>query len=262
LNGASPRIMRLKLISLAFLIALLAQSCGIDFQTRAVDKARNYALDNLKQLNETQRSFIRYTDPVIMDRVIYRMNNTGRYCDLLHVCMVWKVPGMDSSIVVAGHAERSLLEWNPDRIIIEDLTAPDSIIAKNQEDAIIFAMNRMLSLSDAERNHIRFTPAEIYKTKFALPEDETKDENRTLSRWEAYLKSKEKKPEPIQYSVVWKMPPNGTEAIVISGLAPSEKSTGKWKPATGMKISVAELDAMKISGNLAPVWPQEQNAKK
>ncbi len=233
---------------------LLMASCGIDFQTKAVDKARNYALENLKDLNEPQRDFIRYTDPVIMDRVIYRMRGST---DMMHICMVWQVPGVDGSVVVAGHGERSLLEWSPDRILIEDLKPKDLVIGAATQRAVEFAMTRMLHLSDHERNRVRFTPPEVYASKLDIEPDEPKDSGKPLSRWEAYLKSKEQKTKPVQYSFVWKAQDEASR-IVVCGFSPKE-GLGGWKAQEGMKIKASELEGFKASGDLAAV-PQQAKA--
>jgi hypothetical protein len=250
--------MRFLVLTLSLLAALALASCGIDFQTKAVEKARDYALDNLKQLNETQRDFIRYTEPTIMNRVIYRMgdgksDNSG---DMLHLCMVWRVPGVDGSVVVAGHGERSLLEWSPDRILIEDMNAPDSVLAAANKEAVTFVMSRMLHLSDAERNRVRFTPPELFKTKFDVDPEDVKASEKPLSRWEAYLKSKEKKAQPVQYSFVWNAEEAGGK-IVVCGYSPKE-GVERWKAKEGMKIDAARLKEMELSENLAPAWPVKE----
>lgn len=236
---------------------MILTSCGIDFKTRAVDKARNYALENLKQLSEPQRDFIRYTDPVIMDRVIYRLRGSN---DMMHTCMVWTVPGMgDASVVVAGHGERSLLEWCPDRIVIEDMKGPDALLANATTNAITFVMSRMLHLSDHERNRVRFTPPEVYATNFDVDAEEVKENEKPLSRWEAYMKAKERKAQPVQYSFAWKAEPD-SERIVVCGYSTKKGLVG-WKAVEGMKIKAAELDAAKLSGNIASLLPEEEAPK-
>ena len=249
--------MRFPAIILSVLAAMLFTSCGIDFQTKAVEKARSYALDNLRQLNETQRDFIRYTDPVIMDKVIYRIRGSN---DMMHTCMVWRVPGVDGAVVVAGHGERSLLEWDPDRIVIEDLLEPDKDLVEGTSRAVTFVMARMLHLSDTERNHVRFSPPEVYATKFDIEPEETKENEKALTRWEAYLKAKEEKNQPVQYSFVWHAD-NDANRIVVCGFS-MKKGIAGWKPKEGMKISAQEFDGMKESANMIPTWHHEDSLKK
>ncbi len=237
---------------LAGLLAILSlASCAVDYQTKAVDKARAYALDTLKGMDESQRDFIRYTDPVVMERDIYRLRGSN---DLLHVCMVWTVPGLEPGlkVVVAGHAERSLFEWNPDGVVIERLDGPNKELNAATTKAVFFVMNRMLHLSDAERNNIRFSTPALYASKFDVEPEETKkkaDEGKPLSRWEAYLKSKERKEKPVQYSFVWKA---ASGYVAVVGFSPKE-GIARWNPVSGMMIDKAELDAMKLSGNLGAV---------
>lgn len=253
-SGAPMRSVSTAVATLAALSLLV--SCGIDFQTRAVEKARAYALDNLKNLSETQRDFIRYTDPAIMDRTVYRLRGSN---DMMHTCMVWNVPGVEGSVVVAGHGERSLLEWSPDRIVVEDLTPVDKAMNAAAQRAVEFAMTRMLHLSDYERNCVRFNPPEAYRSSFEVEPEEPKDEGKPLSRWEAYLKSKEKKGKPVQYTFVWKAGDDATR-IAVCGFSPKEGLTG-WKAVEGMKIKVSELDASKASGGLTAL-PRSPEAEK
>ena len=157
---------------------------------------------------------------------------------------------------MAGHGERSLFEWDPDRIIIEDLTEPDKDIISGTSAAIAFVMARMLHLSDAERNRVRFSPPEVYATKFDVDSEETaKESDKPLTRWEAYLKAKEQKIQPVQYSFVWRAAKDD-ERIVVCGFS-TKKGLAGWKAKEGMKISATELDSMKDSANLTLAWQRE-----
>ncbi len=244
--------MNLKALSLsaALLAAALLPSCGIDYQTKAVERARNYALDNMKGLDESQRDFIRYTDPQIADKELLDVRERENSASsVVQTCMVWNVPGVDGSVVVVGTATRDTRDWNPVRIVVEDLESPDKDLFAARQLAVSFVMSRMLYLTDAERNRVRFSDPEQRPTSFELPKEEPKAGAKPLSRWEAYLKSKEKKVEPVQGSFVWKADAAG-DRIVVCGLA--KKGLKGWAPVSGMVVGSAELEGHTASGWKAP----------
>ena len=45
--------------------------CQTDYTKSAVERARTYALKNLKGLSDNQRNFIRYTQPEIYENIVY-----------------------------------------------------------------------------------------------------------------------------------------------------------------------------------------------
>jgi len=248
-------VIKLKTLSLiaALLAAGILPSCGIDYQTKAVERARAYALDNTRGFDETQRDFIRYTDPSIYDKpsldVKSRENASS---SVTQTCMVWNVPGLDGSLVVCGMATQDTHDWCPVRMLVEDVSAPDKDLLEAKQKAVAFVFSRMSYLSDSERNRARFADPQTRTTAFELPKDEKSSEGKPLSRWEAYLKSKEKKVEPVQTSFIWKADADGS-LVVVSGVA--KKGLKGWTPVSGMLVSASELDSRSAPGWKSPAPP-------
>ena len=119
--------------------------CRTDHTKSAVERARTYALKNLSGLTDGQRNFIRFTQPEIYENIVYPRYviplNTGsghievddvRHFpvapehDLMHSCVVWSPPDLGAKVVVAGEGERSMLFWEPYRVIVKRYDPGDS----------------------------------------------------------------------------------------------------------------------------------------
>lgn len=241
MNMDSARISTLTLAALMAALALCA--CNTDYQTKAVEKAREYALDNLKDIPETQRDYIRYTDPEFLDQVIFLNGSkpTSRN-NYMHTCIVWKVPGMTEKVVVSGTGDRMMREWNPNRVLLKNFPVIDPRRKEARYKATSYVMDRMLYLSDNERNRVRFTAPEILKTSFDVPYEDEADKKKAaqkpLSRWEQYLRSIERKRVPEQFSLVWKGDKDG-QRIVVCGF--SSETMKDWTPRSGMLVQESDL---------------------
>lgn len=56
---------------MAALTVLILTGCRTDYTKNAVERARTYALNNLKGLTDNQRNFIRFTQPEIYENIVY-----------------------------------------------------------------------------------------------------------------------------------------------------------------------------------------------
>lgn len=258
---------RITVFLAALAAILLFAGCQTDYSNSAADRARNYALKQLKGLNEEQRHFIRFTQPVLYSNLIFprtvvplehpqhvKKNHPSLYPiaphqDMMHHCFVWSPPGLNGKVVVVGEGERSLRFWKPYRVIVKEYI-PGSVNFNNAYTAASgYAMDKMLFLTRAELNRIRFSEPEVLYTNFeiTLPAKKEQDDK---TPWEEYLAEQRQQKQLkeavlTQISLVWKGDKNG-EMIVISGFSQNGCLYG-WHIQTGNYISKTELDQHTLS---------------
>lgn len=237
-------IMRFAYIIISFLALFVLSSCQTQdyYRARAVEKARDYAIPRLRDLQESQLDHIRYAPPKLMESEIFTRNQTQDKTpsknDIYQTCIVWDdVPGLDYSIVVFGVSERRMDDWTAERVIRKTFRTEDAARDAAILLSVEYAMNNMLYLSDEMRNRIRFSPPQDFRTRFEIDPDKYKTKKKLTRRekdLDAYTKSQQK-----QFSFVWNTDKED-EKIVITGLC-LEKFAG-WIPITGLVRSKAELD--------------------
>lgn len=263
--------------------AVFLSACQTDIRAAAVERARTYALKNTRQLSDTQRNFIRYTDPVIMEATIFRStvpkldplgHIAGRYDDkvktnpendFIHTCLVWNPPEMDgASVVVDGAGERSMRAWTPARLIIKKFIPPASEKMEARRKAVLFLASFMPDLDFASLNVVRFDEPEYVPTRFSLkdtlpvPAAAPKNDK---SFWDDYLasSSEDKTAKFRQISLVWTAP-DGKKLVVI-GLSPALSLTN-WNPKKAVLISESELKQAQLGNNIEPIGQKKEAMKK
>ena len=257
----------LLITAMAALLAVLS-GCRTDHTKSAVESARTYALKNLKGLTDDQRNFIRYTQPEIYENIIYPRYvtplNTGvgashveiddvRHFpvapehDLMHSCVVWTPPGLGAKVVVAGEGERSMLFWQPYRVLVKRYDPGDTGFKTATAAASTFVRNNMQYLSTSELNRVRFDNPEAVYTR--LPVDPGEANDRALSSWEEYLSEKEGKDAKAsgytQLSLMWPAD-DPLQCIVVTGFSKTGTFDG-WKLRTGELMAVTKLDDARLS---------------
>ena len=239
--------------------------CRTDYTKSAVERARTYALNNLKGLSDNQRNYIRYTQPEIYENIIYpryvipldtgidhvEIDDVRRFPvapqhDLMHSCVVWTPPDLGAKVVVAGEGERSMLFWEPYRVIVKRYDPGDTGLKSATSAASSFVRNNMLYLSTAELNRVRFDNPEAVYTRLPVePEQETVE----LSSWEEYLNEKEgrtpKAAPNTQLSLVWPAD-DPLRRIVVTGFSKSGTFYG-WKLRTAELMDVDKLDGARLT---------------
>jgi len=229
-----------KIISgLAFvLFLLLFAGCQTDYSERAADEARAYALKKLKGLNEDQRHFICYTSPVLYSNLIFpqsvlplspvdhvklsrpHLYPTAPQQDIMHHCFVWDPPGLDSKVVVVGEGERSLRFWWPIRVILKNYVPGTPNYNKAHKEAISYAQNKMLYLSQNELNRIRYSEPDVVYTRFQimvkLPDEIVTSDPRDPDG--LLIRKKVERPVLTQISLVWPADKKD-ELIVVTGVS-------------------------------------------
>ena len=257
---------RFFMLMAAALAALAVLSgCRTDYTKSAVERARTYALKNLNGLSDNQRNFIRYTQPEIYENIIYpryvipldtginhvEVDDVRRFPvspqhDLMHSCVVWSPPDLGAKVVVAGEGERSMLFWEPYRVIVKRYDPGDTVLKSATSAASKYVRNNMLYLSTAELNRVRFDKPEAVYTRLPVDPEQNQVE---LSSWEEYQNEKDgKKPKPVRYtqlSLVWPAD-DPLRCIVVTGFSKTGTFYG-WKLRTAELMDVEKLDGARLT---------------
>ena len=267
----------LMIFTLAAALAVLT-GCRTDYTKSAVERARSYALNNLKGLSDNQRNFIRYTQPEIYENIVYpryvipldtgashvEIDDVRRFPvspehDLMHSCVVWSPPDLGAKVVVVGEGERSMLFWDPYRVIVKRYDPGDNGLKSATLLASVFVRNNMQYLSTAELNRVRFdTPESVYTRLPVDPEDMEPD---TLSSWEEYQREKEKKTKDTytQLSLMWPAD-DPLQCIVVTGFSKSGTFDG-WKLRTAELMDVNKLNDARLTREEIDAIPKKVRAR-
>ncbi|MFZ2653850.1 MAG: hypothetical protein WAX69_02940 [Victivallales bacterium] len=122
--------MKVLRLFIVFLISL-ACGCAINYQSKAVSKARAYVLEKMPELSEKAKYTVKYSPPRIFQKRLIIRGGTSEEskCDVNHTCIVWPSPDEEGmSIIVAGVSERRMDDWYPIRVVIrkmEDIEKSD-----------------------------------------------------------------------------------------------------------------------------------------
>lgn len=252
---------------MALVLAALAvlSGCRTDYTKSAVERARSYALNNLKGLSDNQRNYIRYTQPEIYENIIYpryvipldtgidhievddvRRFPVAPHHDLMHSCVVWSPPDLGAKVVVAGEGERSMLFWEPYRVIVKRYDPGDLGLKSATSAASNFVRNNMLYLSTSELNRVRFDMPEAVYTRLPV---EPEREQIEISSWEEYLNEREgrapKAAPDTQLSLIWPAD-DPLRCIVVTGFSKTGTFYG-WKLRTAELMDVEKLDNARLT---------------
>lgn len=255
------------LLSIFAIVAalVLLPGCRTDYSKSAVERAREYALNNLKGLSDNQRNFIRYTQPVIYENIVYPryvipLDRGAKHVeiddvrhfpvapehDLMHSCVVWNPPDLGARVVVAGEGERSMMFWKPYRVLVKRYDPGDTGLKQATGAAVTFVRNNMQYLSTAELNRVRFDNPETVYTK--LPVDPEDQDDGDLSSWEEYLNEKEGRTGSSPYTQLSLMWPadDPLQCIVVTGFSKTGTFNG-WKLRTAELMDVNKLNNARLT---------------
>lgn len=253
--------MRYMFLVLAMALALPFAGCNTpDYTGEAVEKAREYALENLKGLDENQRHFIRFTSPelysdLIFERQVVPQSNMDHIkfvkpshfpvnpdLDIMHHCFVWAPPGLDAKVVVVGDGERSLRFWSPFRVILKNFIPADVDYNAAKSSAISFAGTTLQNITQTELNRIRFSEPDVLYTRVPV-QMQFATEREDMTPLEAYLAEEKAKTESeiilTQLSLSWKADEEGS-LIVVSGFS-RFGCLNAWQPHTVQYMTAENL---------------------
>ena len=225
---------------------VLAGGCRSDayYQNRAVERAREYLLDEAKELTAEEKYFVTFNDPVFLTSPIIGTYGFSKERSLdapvlndqlLQICISWKLPKRDEWYMVYGASNGRMDFWYPDRLIRKKFAqAKVSGLERATAAARTYAKNNLFDLmSVAEQNFIRFHFPAVYETNFEPNFNPTGKETP-----EKIERAKASAAKMTQYSLVWKRPEQ-EEIAVFCGFGGAEMSG--WKINFAGKTSAGEL---------------------
>lgn len=233
-------------------VVLLLTGCVIDYRAEAADKAREYLLDNMEGLTVLQQNYIRYNNPVILnkklwdstvpdvmpDEHIITRHERNKYknpnMDMMMQCFGWRVPGMNKDILVVGTAQRDFRFWEVNRIVLRSREKEDLAGMKIRSKAMNFAIIALPDLKGKIFHRVRYATPAVHKSLFILDQpkkDFSKDS------WMDFLQIVKDR-EPIQVSAVW-IDPATKKRIVVIGLSGDEE-LNSWYPVRLTELSEEE----------------------
>ena len=251
--------MKIPLYLLPVLLAVfLTAGCQTDYTEEALQRAREYTLDNARMLPEVARNHIRYVAPMLQTEVIFPHRAMGltEYdhisrnvdynpikdpnLDTIVAQFVWKPPELGYSVIAIGHSRKDLSYWTPLKVMLKHVIPSRALYESARTDAIRYVTDNMLYLTRLERVRVRTSEAEIRETQFDLEYMFEEQFESARDEWKTFLKELKKHRNRKQFSVVWKAD-DPKKRIVIAGFG-SDFDLSGWKPSCGMVIPLKQLD--------------------
>ena len=251
--------MKIPLYPLPVLLAvLLTAGCQTDYTEEALQRAREYTLENTRMLPEIARNHIRFVtprlqtadlfphQPMTLTEYAHISRNvdfnpvTDPNLDTIVAQFVWTPPSLNYSVIVIGHSRKDLSYWSPLKVILKHVIPIRALYNSARTQAIIYVTNNMLYLSRLERVRVRTSEAEIRETQFDLEYMFEEQFESARDEWKTFLEELKKHRNRKQYSVVWKAD-DPKKRIVVTGFG-SDFDLTDWTPSCGMVIPVKQLD--------------------
>ena len=230
----------------AAVCAALSGGCRSDayYQNRAVERAREYLLDEAKELTAEEKYFVTFNDPVFLTSPIIgdvsfskerSLDSSTLNSQLLQICISWKLPDRDEWYMVYGASNGRMDFWYPDRLIRKKFARSKvSGLELATTQSRTYARNNLFDLmSAAEQNFIRFHFPAVYETNFEPNFNPTGKETS-----EKVKAAKDSAAKQTQYSLVWARP-DQEEIVVFCGFGGAEMAG--WKINFAGRTSADEL---------------------
>ena len=252
-------MMKILLYLLPVLLAVfLTSGCQTDYTEEALQRAREYTLDNTRILPEVARNHIRFVAPRLQTAVIFphRPMTLTEYShisrnvdynpisdsklDTIVAQFVWTPPKLGYSVIVIGHSRKDLSYWSPMKVVLKHVVRSRWFYEIARRKAIRYITDNMLYLTRLERVRVRTSEAEIRETQFDLEYMFEEQFESARDEWKTFLEELKKHRNRKQYSVVWKAD-DPKKRIVITGFG-SDFDLSGWTPSCGMVISLKKLD--------------------
>lgn len=230
----------------AAVCAALSGGCRSDayYQNRAVERAREYLLDEAKELSAEEKYFVTFNDPVFLTSPIIGSDKFTKdrsleapvlNDQLLQICISWKLPKRDEWYMVYGASNGRMDFWYPDRLIRKKFArAKVSGLERATNAARTYARDNLFHLmSAAEQNFIRFHFPSVYETRFEPNFNPTGNDTP-----ENIAKAKKTAAEQTQYTLAWVLP-DQKEVAVFCGFGKEEMAG--WKINFAGRTSADDL---------------------
>jgi len=111
-------------ISISSFFIILIASCSINWQDRAVCKAREKALSELTLLDDADRFEVKFGQPVIYRKKLLNRsgNTTISKNDVCHIWVVWELPKTKGKyLIVSGVSEARMDDWYPENVFLRNI---------------------------------------------------------------------------------------------------------------------------------------------
>lgn len=225
---------------------VLTGGCRSDvyYQNRAVERAREYLLNEAKELTAEEKYFVTFNDPVFLTSPIIGSADFNKKRSLeapvlndqlIQICISWKLPKRDEWYLVYGASNGRMEFWYPDRLIRKKFAiAKVSDLEKATELSRTYARNNLFHLMNVEeQNFIRFHFPAVYETNFEPNFDPT-----GKATPKEIAKARKLAGKSIQYTLVWELPGRG-EAAVFCGFGGAEME--RWQINFAGRVSADDL---------------------
>lgn len=266
------------LLAVLLLAVLLTAGCQTDYSEEALQRAREYALNNTRMLPEIARNHIRYVTPTLQTAPIFshypmrltEYDHISRNIDFnplqdpnldtIVAQFVWTPSNLGYSVIAIGRSRKDLSYWTPLKVVLKHVILSRWLYESARSAAISYVTNNMLYLSRLERVRVRTSEAEIRETQFDLEYMFEEQFESAQNEWKTFLDELKKQRNRKQYSVVWKAD-DPSKRIVITGFG-SELNLSGWKPSCGMLIPAKQLDeyTAEITEKLPPEAEEPKNS--
>lgn len=231
-------------------VAMFLAGCRSDihYQNRAVERAREFLLENCSDLSDSEANFVRYNAPLLLHSPVLSggiawSNEETLYSDLKQICVAWMIPGKQDLYMVFGVSGARMDFWYPNRILIRNYEKHTPVMLGAVGISRAYAASNLFDeLTVEESNKIRFTFPFLLRTNFDL----NLDPAGTLSV-EEYAEAENANVGRIQYSVVWKF---GSRNVVFAGLA--DHGFINWNISMAQVIGEDELKKHTVAEVMTP----------
>ena len=206
----------LKLLPM-FALGIFLCGCHSDayYQHQAVERARDFILEEQPQMPLLEQEYIKFNQPFILAEQIHGGYRTG----IAQICICWITPDSPDICMVYGTSSVRMNDWQPQRIIRKNFKQADGQFLKTAAAASEELIQRQFSLLSPDSvNHIRFTLPGLWKCKFPL------NSNPGSNYTNQQLAEANKLP---RYVLAWEIKENGkTIYAVYGGTARNDHLTG------------------------------------
>ncbi len=232
------------------LIAMCGCRSDLYYQNRAVERAREFLLDEAPELTTEQAYYVKFNDPLLLTGPIYAgmgfsTREAGLSTQLRQICVTWQIPGTTTLYMVYGASSGRMDHWYPVRIIRKNFVSMNLPLYGATKAARAYAVNSLFrSFSSEEYNRIRFTFPWVKVTAFPL----SANPNGSASP-EEVEKTQKSWSTQTQYSLVWE-PDAGRDPIVFCGM--SQPDLAGWSVNFAGRISREQLDAATLKTVKSP----------
>lgn len=210
-------------------VALTAILCGCRtpeyYQDQAVQSAREFLLKKSPQLSYEESAYIRFNKPVILHNNIIggtsSLEASTIVSDMNQIQIVWNIPGQDVFYSVWGACSSTMRDFTPERLFVREFRPEDTNRKEALKRARAYIIGNLFStLSVEDYNDLRFSPPEIYFSRFELE------------------KSLMPVGDEVQFAFVWILKSNPENCVAVIGNA--QKNLSAFKPLSGSILPLAE----------------------